>query len=130
MKVKISRLVLVAALGVATAGTSYAHVDNSETANYHWLSHLADSASASLANQPSPFGYAATKNADRELSLSGGAKYLNVTRLETVRIHFGGNSLTWTFDTFGTTPFPLDWIIPGAAGITVFVAENPAGQGG
>jgi len=47
-----------------------------------------------------------------------------------VQIDVGGKSITWKFDTFGTAPFPLSRIVPGAEGITVYVAENPANQGG
>lgn len=54
---------------------------------------------------------------------------MNVTRLETVKINVGGKTVTWTFDTLGSAPFPLARIIPGAEGATVYVAENPAYQG-
>lgn len=57
-------------------------------------------------------------------------KYLNVTRLETVEIKVGDKSVTWFFDTLGLQVFPLSKIIPGAENIMVYVAENPAYQGG
>jgi hypothetical protein len=79
MKTKFSQLALIAAIGLATAGTSYAHEDYSEAGTYHWLSHVSESQGAPTANQQASFGYAATKNADREVSLPGGSKYLYVT---------------------------------------------------
>ena len=130
MKTKYSKLALIAAIGLAAAGTSYAHEDYSEAGTNHWLSHVSESKSAPTANQLASFGYAATKNADREITLAGGSKYLNVTRLETVKINVGGKSVVWTFDTLGTAPFPLSKIVSGAEGITVYVTENPAYQGG
>ena len=115
MKTKFSKLALIAAIGLAAAGTSYAHEDYSEAGTYHWLSHVSESKSAPTANQQASFGYAATKNADREITLASGSKYLNVTRLETVKINIGGKSIVWTFDTLGTAPFPLAKIVSGAA---------------
>lgn len=130
MKAKISRLALIAAISVAAAGTSYAHEDYSEAGTNHWLSHVSETKSAPTANQLASFGYTATKNADREISLPSGGKYLNVTRLETVKINIGGKSVVWTFDTLGTAPFPLSKIVAGADDVTVYVTENPAYQGG
>ena len=129
MKTKFSKLALIAAISLAGAGTSYAHEDYSEARIDHWLRHVSESQSAPTANQLAPFGYAATKNADREITLASGSKYLNVTRLETVKINVGGKSVVWTFDTLGTAPFPLSKIVPGADGITVYVTENPSYQG-
>jgi hypothetical protein len=130
MKAKTSQLALIAAISVAAAGTAYAHEDYSEGTSLHWLSHVSASKSAPTANQLAPFGYAATKSADREVTLASGSKYLNVTRLETVKINVGGKSVIWTFDTLGTASFPLSKIVSGADGITVYVTENPAYQGG
>ena len=73
----------------------------------HWLRHVSESQGAPTANQLAPFGYAATKNADREVSLPSGGKYFNVTRLETLKLNVGGKSVVWTFDTLGTAAFPL-----------------------
>ena len=130
MKTKFSQLALIAAIGLAAAGTSYAHEDYSEAGTNHWLSHVSESKSAPTANQQASFGYAATKNADREITLASGSKYLNVTRLETVKINVGGKSVAWTFDTLGTASFPLAKVIPGTDGVTVYVKENPSYQGG
>ena len=130
MKTNISKISLIAALGLSIAGAAYAHEDYSEGASLHWLSHVSETKSAPTANQQAPFGYAATKNADREVTLTSASKYLNVTRLETVKINVGGKSVAWTFDTLGTASFPLAKVIPGTDGITVYVTENPAYQGG
>lgn len=128
MKAKFSRLALIAAISVAAAGTAYAHEDYSEAGTNHWLSHAAETGSAPTAHQLASHGYAATKASDREVTLGGGSKYLNVTRLETVKINVAGKSVVWTFDTLGSGPFPLSRIVPGAEGITVYVTENPAYQ--
>ena len=130
MKTKFSQLALIAAISLAAAGTSYAHEDYSEAGTNHWLSHVSEAKGAPTANQLAPYGYAASRNADREVTLSSGSKYLNVTRLETIKINRGGKSVVWTFDTLGTASFPLSKIVSGADGITVYVTENPAYQGG
>jgi heme/copper-type cytochrome/quinol oxidase subunit 2 len=67
--------------------------------------------------------------ADREVTLTEGAKYLNVQRNETVKINIAGKSFAWRFDTFGTPVFSLGEIAPqiaGANGVMVYVAEDPA----
>lgn len=130
MKTNISKISLVVALGLSVAGTAYAHEDYSEAGTNHWISHVADSKGSPSANQLAPYGYAATKGADREITLTSASKYLNVTRLETVKINVGGKSVAWTFDTLGTASFPLAKVIPGTDGVTVFVTENPSYQGG
>lgn len=130
MKAKISQLALIATISVAAAGTAYAHEDYSEGGSLHWLRHVSESKSSPTANQLAPFGYAATKDADREVTLSSDSKYLNVTRLETIKINVGGKSIVWTFDTLGTASFPLSKIVPGVEGVTVYVTENPAYRGG
>ena len=50
MKTKFSQLALIAAIGLAAAGTSYAHEDYSEAGTNHWLSHVSESKSATLPN--------------------------------------------------------------------------------
>ena len=68
-------------------------------------------------------------NADRTVTLTDGAKHLNVQRNETVRINVAGKSFTWRFDTFGTPVFKLGEIAPQAAAakdILVYVAEDPS----
>lgn len=129
MKSKISRLAVTLAIAAASGSAAYAHEENSEAMTGHWLSHVAEGKGAPTANQLAPYGYPATRNAEREISVSGGG-HVNVTRLETTRITVAGKSVVWTFDTLGTTPFPLSRIIPGADGVTVYVAENPLYSGG
>jgi hypothetical protein len=130
MKTNISKISLIVALGLSVAGTAYAHEDYSEAGSNHWLSHVAESKSAPSTNQLAPYGYTATKGADREVTRTSASKYLNVTRLETVKINVGGKSVAWTFDTLGTASFSLGKVIPGTDGITVYVTENPSYQGG
>ena len=130
MKTNIAQLALAVALGFAATGTSYAHEDYSEAGTNHWLSHVSESNSQPTANQLAPYGYATSSAAARVVNIDSGTKYLNVTRLETVRIDVGGKSVTWMFDTLGTAPFPLAKVIPGTEGVTVYVTENPAYSGG
>lgn len=63
------------------------------------------------------------------MTLGKDAKYLNVTRMETVQVNVAGKSVTWNFDTLGAPNFPLSNIIPEAKGIRVYVSEIP-GIGG
>lgn len=130
MQVSFSKFGLVAALALAGAGSAYAHVDTSEGGTLHWIGHVSEAKSAPTANQLAPFGYVATVAHDREISLPSGSTHLNVTRQETVKINVGGKSVVWSFDTLGTPSFPLSKVIPGAEGITVYVAESPSLQGG
>ena len=130
MKAKFSQLALIAAISVAAAGTAYAHEDYSEGQSLHWLSHVSESKSQPPANQLAPYGYATSSAAARVVTIDSGTKYLNVTRLETIQINFGGKSVTWMFDTLGTASFPLAKVIPGAEGVTVYVTENPDYVGG
>lgn len=130
MKTNLPKISLIVALGLSVATTAYAHEDYSEGASLHWLSHLVESEGSPTANQLAPYGYAATKGADREVTLTSSSKYLNVTRLETIKINIDGNSTVWTFDTLGTAAFSLAQIIPGMDGITVYVAQEPSAQGG
>lgn len=130
MKTKFSQQALIFAISLAAAGTGYAHQDYSNTGTRHWLSHVSEAKSAPTANQSAPFGYAATKKAEREVTLAVGSKYLKVTRLETVKLNVDGKSIVWTFDTLGTAPFPLSKIVAGSDDVTVYVTENPAYRGG
>jgi hypothetical protein len=113
MKINLAHLALIAGLGIAGATTSLALEEAHATENPR-----------------APYGYAASAKADRVVNLDGHAKYLNVSQLETVQLNFGGKSVTWTFDTLGTGSFPLSKVIPGAEGITVYVAKNPLYRGG
>ena len=129
MKTNTTQLILIAALGFAVTEPSYAHEDYSEGGSAHWISHVSESNSLPTANQLAPYGYATSSAAAREVTIDSGTKYLNVTRLETIRINVGGKSVTWMFDTLGTASFPLANVIPETGGVTVYVAENPAYQG-
>lgn len=130
MKANVAHLSLILALGLASAATAHAHEDYSEAGTNHWLSHVAANGGAPTANQLAPYGYPASRSPEREVTLAAGSESLNVSRMETVRIKVAGKSLTWTFDTLGTAPFALSRIAPEAAGVTVYVAENPAVLGG
>ena len=130
MKTNITQLILIAALGFAVTGSSYAHEDSSQGQSLHWLSHVSESKSQPTANQVAPYGYATSGTAARVVNIDSNIKYLNVTRLESVQINLGGKSITWMFDTLGTSSFPLSKAIPGADGVTVYVTENPLYRGG
>lgn len=106
---------------VGSIGTSAAFAASYEE-NYHIHENVA--AGEPSANAKAPLGYAANAAPDRVVNLDKGAKYLNVTRGEAVRINVAGKSVTWVFDTMGTPNFPLSKIIPGAEGVTVYVSED------
>lgn len=131
MKTQIAKLSLFAILSIAGTTMALAHEDNTDAGTNHWISHIAASKSNQpAANQQDPHGYATSGPVSRVLNIDNGTKYLNVTRLETVQINFEGKSVTWTFDTLGTGSFSLSKIIPGASGVTVYIAENPMYQHG
>ena len=130
MKTNIAKLTLIAGLCVAGTTTAFAHVDYTEAGSNHWIAHVAETKSQSAANQLAPHGYATSGPASRVVNLDSRAKYLNVTRLETVQINFAGKSVTWTFDTLGTGSFPLSKVMPGAEGVMVYIDENPMYRGG
>ena len=116
--------------GAAARGVNDAHDEYSEGGSPHWISHVvAESKSQPTANELARYGYATSGAAARVVKIDSGTKYLNVTRLETVRFDLGSKSVTWKFDTLGTAPFSLAKVIPGAEGVTVYVAENPAYTG-
>lgn len=126
MKTQIAKLSLFAILSIAGTTMALAHENNIDAGTNHWISHIAASKNNQLAaNQQDPQGYATSGPVSRVLSIDSGTKYLNVTRLETVQINFEGKSVIWTFDTLGTGSFSLSKIIPGATGVTVYIAENP-----
>lgn len=106
---------------VGSIGTSAALAASYEE-NYHVHDNVA--AGEPSANAKAPLGYTANATPNRVINLDKGTKYLNVTRMETVRINVAGKSVTWTFDTMGTPNFPLSKIIPGAEGVTVYVSED------
>lgn len=129
MKTKLTTLTLIALLSAAGTTTALAHEEYSEAGTAHWLSHVSESRNQPTANQLAPYGYASSSPAARVVNVDSSTRHINITRLEAVKINVGGKSVTWMFDTLGTAPFPLAKIIPGAEGVTVYVAENPAYQG-
>ena len=69
------------------------------------------------------------EQADREITLADGAKYLNVQRNETVKINVDGKSFTWRFDTLGFPVIALGDIAPpgiAAKNVTVYVSDDPS----
>lgn len=117
-----TKLALLAALSLTGATAVLAEDISSDL---RWLRQVQESKNEPTAKQLAPYGYAATGAATREVSVNRGTKYLNVTRLETVKINVGGKSIVWSFDTLGTTAFPLSKIVSGAEEVTVYVAQNP-----
>lgn len=78
------------------------------------------------AQTETPFGHASTAAPERVVNVvRGKTRYVNVKRLETVRITDGVSTVTWTFDTRGLPTFPLAKILPGSSGVTVYVDESP-----
>lgn len=128
MKPLIKQLAILTAFGAIAATSAYAHEAYSEAGNEHWLGHLSETGTGARAS--APYGYAMGAYPDREVNLSNHSKYLNVARLETVRINIAGKSVIWKFDTVNLSPFLLSKIIPGADGVTVYLSESPTYQGG
>lgn len=123
MKTNFTKIALLSVLSLAGATAALAEDD---VASRLWLRQVQESKGEPTANQLAPYGYATTGAAAREVSINSGTKYLNVTRLEAVKINVDGKSVTWSFDTLGTNAFPLSKIVSGAEGVTVYVAENPS----
>lgn len=82
------------------------------------------------AHQTAPYGYAVAGPGERIIRITSATRFINVTRLETVRIDIDGKSVVWNFDTLGTRAFPLSKIFPSAANITVYVEDSPLYRGG
>lgn len=117
--------VLFALIGTTATSAAFAHgYEEGDGSHYPGHAELSYN-SEPTANERAPLGYAANAHPSRIVNLEQGAKYLNVTRMETVQINVAGKSVTWTFDTLGTPNFSLSKIIPGAEGITVYVSEDP-----
>ncbi|WP_018991639.1 CzcE family metal-binding protein [Aromatoleum toluclasticum] len=129
MKSTLTRTVVASALLVAVSGAS-AHADYSESGATHWLEHVRASSSQPSERQLAPYGYAAPGGAPgRLIVVDKDTRYLNVVQLETVAIRVGDRTVNWTFDAFPMRSFPLSKIIPGAEGVTVYVAESPLYRG-
>ncbi len=129
MRTSIIKLTLVAALTAAGAASALADRGYSGSDAHLPGGEGYEGGGTSAAHAPAPYGYATTAAPAREIRLADASRYLNVTRMETVRIVAGGKTVTWNFDTLSTNAFPLSKIIPGADGITVFVSESPLYRG-
>ncbi|MCC4118140.1 CzcE family metal-binding protein [Aromatoleum toluclasticum] len=113
----------------ATAGAS-AHTEYSESGTAHWLEHVSASINQPTERQLAPYGYASPgATPGRAIVVGKETRYLNVEQLETVAIRVGDRAVIWTFDAFPRRNFPLSKIIPGAEGVTVYVAESPLYRG-
>ncbi|SBT10423.1 conserved exported hypothetical protein [Candidatus Propionivibrio aalborgensis] len=134
MKTNFTQLALVAALSLtgatAVLADNLSYDASPDLQQLRWFRQVQESKIQPTANQLAPYGYATSGTAARVVNIDGGTKHLNVTRLESVRIIVGGKSVTWMFDTLGTSSFPLSKVIPGADGVTVYVTENPSYSGG
>ncbi|MCE1243655.1 CzcE family metal-binding protein [Oryzomicrobium sp.] len=130
MKTQTTKYLVAAIFAIGGTTNALAHEDSSEAGTFHWLSHVGEQSAQAPANQQQPEGYSVSAPANRVVTVTDDTKYLNATRLETVEIRVGEKSVTWFFDTLGLQVFPLSKIISGAESVTVYVAENPAYQGG
>jgi len=125
----LTRIAFAAVMFAAAASTS-AHTDYSENGSAHWLEHVSAPSSQPTERQLAPYGHAAPgAAAGRAIVIAKGTRYLNVVQLETVAISVGDKTVIWTFDAFPKRSFPLSEIIPGADGVTVYVAESPLYRG-
>ena len=130
MKTNFTQLALVAALSLTGATTVLAdnltYDASPEQQQLRWFRQVQESKSQPTANQLAPYGYVSTGTVARAVNVDRSTKYLNVTRLETVKVNVDGRSVIWMFDTLGTNAFPLSKIVSGTEGVTVYVAENPS----
>lgn len=126
---RLTRIAFAAVMLAAAASTS-AHTDYSENGSAHWLAHVSASSGQPTERQLAPYGYAAPgAAAGRAIVVGKDTRHVNVVRLETVAIRVGDKSVIWTFDAYPRRSFPLSEIIPGADGVTVYVAESPLYRG-
>lgn len=129
MNTTLTRFVIASALLTAACG-AYAHEDYSEGGAAHWAEHVTASSSHPTERQLAPYGYASPATPARGITIDRGTRHINVVRLETIAIRVADKTVNWTFDTFGTSSFPLAKVIPGTEGVTVYVDENPMYRGG
>ena len=123
MRHLIIKTAFATTLGIAAVSSAFAYADDENT-------RFSATTSEPTANERAPYGYLTDGQPERIVTLGKDAKYLNVARMETVRINVAGKSVTWNFDTLGTPTFLLSDIIPEAKGIRVYVSENPMYLGG
>lgn len=123
-RIAFSTAILAAAAGAA------AHTEYSENASAHWLEHVGSTPAQPTQRQLAPYGHAAPGATPvRTIVVGKDTRHLNVVRLETVAIRIGDKTINWTFDVLPQRNFPLSQIIPGADGVTVYVAESPLYRG-
>jgi|GEM_PF-330803 len=89
---------------------------------------------ADMAETPAQYGrHALSANAEREIVIDAGTKWVNVSNGETVRFTKDGKSFTWRFEVLGNeSSFHLSQIAPAdfkVDGLRVFVAANPTYRG-
>lgn len=125
----LTRIALSATFLTGAAGVA-AHTDYTESGSAHWLEHVSSTPAQPTQRQLAPYGYAAPGATPvRAITVGKDTRYLNVVQLETVAIRIGDKTVNWTFDAFPRRNFPLSEIIPGADGVTVYVAESPLYRG-
>ncbi|MBD5803829.1 hypothetical protein AZOA_32700 [Azoarcus sp. Aa7] len=124
-----TRIAFSVAVFTGAAGAA-AHTEYSENGSAHWLEHVSSTPAQPTHRQLAPYGYAAPgATPARAITIGKDTRYLNVVQLETVAIRIGDKTVNWTFDAFPRRNFPLSEIIPGADGVTVYVAESPLYRG-
>ena len=89
---------------------------------------------ASAEGAPAQYGrHALAVNAEREIIIDAGTKWVNVTNGETVRFTKDGKTFTWRFEVLGDeTSFQLSKIALAdfnVGELRVFVAANPTYRG-
>lgn len=121
MKSKLSLAVIAGVLALAHSAAGARAVSDVTTHQ---------PAKGPTAQQMAPYGYPVAGPGERTIRITSATKYINVTRLETVRFEIDGKSVVWNFDTFDTRTFPLSKILPSAVGIMVYIEESPLYIGG
>lgn len=125
MKNPTAKLIGITATLLLTMSGAFAHEDYTDAGSLHWLQHIAETKGEPSARALAAYGYASDGTPSRIIDISAQTTGINVTRLETVALRYGTNTVVWTFDTLGTRSFPLSKVIPDAKNTTVFVEENP-----
>lgn len=120
-----AKLTVAAAAALAILSSGALADDHFEGGSTLWLAQVIAFDSRPTERQLAPYGYAATGHPERIIVIDADTRWINVTRFETIELRVNGKSVVWTFDTFGTRPFPLSSVIPGVSGVTVYVEESP-----
>ena len=124
MKKSIIAALSISAISTLGSSVAFAHEDYSKRGTLHWLEHVQARASSPSERELAAYGYTSSATPSRTIAVNADTRHINVTRLETVALEVGGKTVNWTFDTLGTSSFPLSKLVPGADKVTVYLEES------